>query len=49
MLVQRIANLDLSFELLVREKVRLVGVAPEDLEAGNVPAILGLLWNLILR
>jgi len=50
MRIQRIANLDVSFEFLeLQEKVRVVGVTPEDLESGSMVPTLRLLWTLILR
>eukprot|EP01105_Mastigella_eilhardi_P022940 TRINITY_DN5727_c0_g1_i1.p1 TRINITY_DN5727_c0_g1~~TRINITY_DN5727_c0_g1_i1.p1 ORF type:complete len:1988 (-),score=725.31 TRINITY_DN5727_c0_g1_i1:58-6021(-) len=46
--VQMIQNLNVSLAF-INSKVKLYGIAAEDIEAGNLKLILGMIWTLILR
>ena len=46
---QKLENLSFCFKFLKDEKIKLVGMGPEDLCDGNLKLTLGLIWTLILR
>jgi len=47
--IHRMENLTKSLKFITEEGVKLVNIAPSDIESGNLTIILGLIWTLILR
>jgi hypothetical protein len=49
MRIQRLSNLNLGIRFLKEQRLRLINVGAEDIEAGNIKIILGLLWSIIVK
>jgi filamin len=47
--IHRMENLTKSLKFLGEEGIKLVNIAPSDIESGNLTCVLGLVWTLILR
>jgi hypothetical protein len=49
MLIQKLENITKALEFMKSAAIRLVNIGPADINSGNMTAILGLVWALILR
>lgn len=49
MKIQRVENLNVSLKYIREKGIKLVSIGGEDIYAGNLKLILGLIWTLILR
>eukprot|EP00730_Choanoeca_flexa_P015679 TRINITY_DN7253_c0_g1_i1.p1 TRINITY_DN7253_c0_g1~~TRINITY_DN7253_c0_g1_i1.p1 ORF type:complete len:447 (+),score=121.85 TRINITY_DN7253_c0_g1_i1:81-1343(+) len=47
MKIHKIENLNVAFEFMKKENLKLVNIGSSDIEAGNEKLILGLLWTII--
>ncbi|XP_067668452.1 filamin-A-like isoform X2 [Haliotis asinina] len=47
--IQMLQNVQLAFEAIAEDQIRLVNIGNEDVVNGNLKLVLGLLWHLILR
>lgn len=49
MKIQRVENINVSLKYIREKGIKLVSIGGEDIYAGNLKLILGLIWTLILR